>query len=531
MMRLFVILFVLLAAVRLPSIVQPAGADQGLYAYVGQRILDGGLPYRDAWDQKPPAVHVAYAAMYGLWPDAGVIGATDLLVAVLTAAALVLLGRRLSGGRGSGEVAGLFFLLLSNPAFTRLGGVRVRGQAEIFIGLAATLALVALWYGCRTRRDGHPARRGWLVLAGALVGVAFLFKYNAGSYGLALLVGALVLGHEERASAGERFVARAWPLAVGFLLPVGAVVGLFAAGGALEDLYLATITYNLFYSGETYGGLTAFLRYLFTFPVRHAWIDSLWWLGGLGAAALALGSLREPSRLVVPAWVAAACLSIAVNGGRGLPQYFVQAGPALAMAAGLLVAGLWRHAGPLARGAACMLVAIGLWRVTPFEKAVETTRHDAQMALGQVSRDTYLARFGDLDAGDKYSALAMKRLADHLRTSTSPDDHVLLFGFSPDALVQAGRTSATRFFWSRPVIVGFEEGRPGYGVDGLLDELERTRPPLVVLQARDWDPDGPDSATFFLGEPRLRSWLDTHYEAARPLGQFGLWTRRAEASR
>jgi hypothetical protein len=52
-----------------------------------------------------------------------------------------------------------------------------------------------------------------------------------------------------------------------------------------------------------------------------------------------------------------------------------------------------------------------------------------------------------------------------------------------------------------------------------------------VLQARDWDPDGPDSATFFLGEPRLRSWLDTHYEAARPLGQFGLWTRRAEASR
>lgn len=531
MMRLFVILVVLLAAVRLPSFVQPAGADQGLYAYVGQRILDGGLPYRDAWDQKPPAVHFVYAAMYGLWSDAASIAAADLLVALLTAAALLLLGRRLAGGRGPGEVAALLFLLLSNPAFTRLGGVRVRGQAEIFIGLAATLALLALWQGCRPRRDGHPARRGWLVLSGALVGTAFLFKYNAGAYGLATLVGALVLGRDGRSSAAERLLARAWPLAVGFLAPVAAMAGLFAARGALQDLYLATVAYNLFYSGETYAGWMAFLTYLVTFPVRHAWLDSLWWLGGLGAAALTLGSLREPGRLVVPAWVAAACLSIAINGSRGLPQYFLQAAPALAMAAGLLVAGLWRHAGPLLRGAACGLIALGLWRVTPFDKALETTRDDIRMALGQVTREAYLARFGDLDAGDKYSALAMTELAGHLRVSTGPNDHVLLFGFSPDALVQAERRSATRFFWSRPVIVGFEESRPGYGVAGLLDELEVTKPPLVVLQARDWDPDGPDSATFFLGEPRLRQWLDAHYDPAPPLGQFQIWTRRGEGPR
>lgn len=529
MMRLFVLLFVLLAGLRLPALVQPAGADQGLYAYVGQRILEGGLPYRDAWDQKPPGVHYAYAAMYGLWPDAAVIGATDLLVAVLTALALVALGRRLAGGRGAGEVAALIFLLLSNPAFTRLGGVRVRGQSEIFIGLAITLAFLALWAGCQTRRDGHPARRGWVALAGALVGIAFLFKYNAAAYGLAMLVGALVLGGDVRTSTGERFLARAWPLAAGFLVPVAVLVAGFAAGGALEDLYHATITYNLFYSGETYGGWLAFVTYLFTFPVRHAWLDSFWWLGGLGAAALALGSVRDPARLVVPAWVAAACLSIAINGGRGLPQYFVQAGPALALAAGLLLAGAWRHAGPLGRAILCALVAVGLWRVTPFDKAFETTRHDLRMTLGQVSRDDYLARFGDLDAGDKYSALAMKQLADHLRSATRPDDHVLLFGFSPDALVQARRLSATRFFWSRPVIVGFEAGRAGYGVEGLLAELEATRPPVVVLQARDWDPDGPDSLTYFLGEPRLAGWLGEHYAPAPALGQFKLWTRRVEA--
>ena len=52
-----------LLLLRLPSLVQPMGADQSLYAYVGDRIRAGGLPYRDAWDQKPPAIHFLYAGL------------------------------------------------------------------------------------------------------------------------------------------------------------------------------------------------------------------------------------------------------------------------------------------------------------------------------------------------------------------------------------------------------------------------------------------------------------------------------------
>ena len=61
--RLFLTLACVLLIVRLPSLVQPMGADQGLYAYVGDRILAGELPYRHAWDQKPPAIHYTYAAL------------------------------------------------------------------------------------------------------------------------------------------------------------------------------------------------------------------------------------------------------------------------------------------------------------------------------------------------------------------------------------------------------------------------------------------------------------------------------------
>jgi hypothetical protein len=303
------------------------------------------------------------------------------------------------------------------------------------------------------------------------------------------------------------------------------MLAVFAAGGALADLFHATYTYNVFYSGETYTGPWHFVTYLLTFPVRHARLDSLWWLGGLGAAVLVVMSPRTPRYLVVPAWIAAACMAIAVNGSRGLPQYFVQAWPALAMSAGLMLAMTWRHLSLVPRLALIALVATGVWRVTTIPKAFDYWMHDVRYISGELSREAYLSRFGERASGDKYSAVAIDELAAYLRANSGPADRVLVFGFSPGALVEARRASATRFHWSRPVIVGFKEGAQGYGVGGLLDELERHRPQLVVLQRHDWDPDGPDSWTFFTNQPSLSGWLARNYTPKAELGNFVIWQR------
>src|SRR3954470_12528282 len=37
------------------------GRDQGIYAMVGRALLAGKMPYRDAWDFKPPGIFVIYA--------------------------------------------------------------------------------------------------------------------------------------------------------------------------------------------------------------------------------------------------------------------------------------------------------------------------------------------------------------------------------------------------------------------------------------------------------------------------------------
>jgi 4-amino-4-deoxy-L-arabinose transferase-like glycosyltransferase len=502
-----------LVAVRLPSLVQPMGADQALYAYIGDRILQGERPYIDAWDQKPPAIHYTYALLRGVWPGDAMVAAADLVVAALVAGLLFPIGRELASRR-VGAAAALLFLFLSNPAFGRLAGVRVRAQCETFIALAVAGAAYLL---IRHGRGGP-----WIYgAAGLLLGAAFTFKYNAAIYAAAAAAGLVFSG----ALTARRAVAFVVGCAA---LPLACLI-LF--GDSLAAFYDATILYNVRYSGETYHGPLDFFRYLLTFPVAHARVDALWTLGGAGCAVLLGGALHDPRRLVPVAWVAAACLSVAINSSRGLPQYFVQAAPALALAAAwaawmLATAAHAQWARPRARAAlavALLAAVVATWRVNQFPKLVEQTWFDAQYMAGRMERDEYLARYVD---GQKYTALGAAQVARLMRAHSEQADTVYLFGFTAASYVHAGRQSASRFFWSRPVIAGFNEGVPGYGVAGLLDDLDRARPAVVALQVHDWAPDVDDSAHFFMSTPALAGWLRAAYHPLPGPEGFDVWVRR-----
>ena len=83
--RVVLVAAALLVVLRLPSLVQPMGADQSLYAYVGERMRAGGLPYRDAWDQKPPAIHFVYAGLRSVWGSDAIVPFGDLAAAACVA--------------------------------------------------------------------------------------------------------------------------------------------------------------------------------------------------------------------------------------------------------------------------------------------------------------------------------------------------------------------------------------------------------------------------------------------------------------
>jgi hypothetical protein len=505
----------LLLALRLPSLVQPAGGDQGLYGYAGQRILAGDVMYRDVWDQKPPAIAFVYAALWRVWPAEAIVPAADLVAAGIGAWLLVVIGRRrYSPVIGAG--AATVFLLFGDPYLQRLSGIYVRSQCEPFIALAVAASLVLLAQPQRTRRH--------LVGAGVAFALAFWLKYNAAAYGLVLALAAWAW----RRDADRNW--RSWindlvPIAAGFTVVAVVVLAYFAANDALQDLRLATIDYNLRYSNETYAGGADALRYLVTFPLERARVDPLWFLGGLGAILIAGSARSSGSAAVAIAWVLSAVLSIAINGSRSLPNYFVQANPALALAA---AAGLSTIAGSsrVVRGAVALLLIAGAWRVgsdapvygwrlASLPGLVDNVRYDMKYARGEVDRETYLARF----KGQKHDALEVERLARLLHQETDAADPILVFGFSGGSVLWKGeRRSASRFFWSRPVITGFEADRQGYGSQGLLADLQLRPPVKVVLQKEEWH-----SRDFFMQTVPLRQWLEAGYVVEQETPAFSVW--------
>jgi hypothetical protein len=513
-----------LVALRLPSLVEPAGADQSLYAYVGQRINAGDVPYRDAWDQKPPAIHFIYAALWQIWPHESVVAAADLVAAVFVAALLVVLGRRTLGAE-VGAVAASLFLLLGNPAIQRLSGVRVRAQCETFIAVTVTAGLVLA--ACRHRSASR------LMLAGVFAGIAFWLKYNAGVYLLPILAMAwsreMAAPDSQDASAARRLLRSAGPIIMGFAFVSVVFLLYFGSHGALVDLGLATISYNLQYAGETYEGARGAAGYLL-FPIERARVELIWFAGGVGVLAL-LPRFRDHVSWITVVWLAAACISVAVNGARNLPQYFVQAHPALAFCA---AAGLWpvlRHARIPARAVVLVLLAAGLWKVGDepdlirlggLPEAVRNAQFDLAYARGRMDRASYLRRFQQ-QAETKYVPLAAEELTERVRRTTAPDDRILVFGLAASVYLNAPRQSASRFFWSRPVVVEFGEGRRGYGSAGLLADLQRSAPALVALQ-KHWDEPGPEE--FFLRTPALRRWLDAGYVMEDDSQEFSVWRRR-----
>jgi hypothetical protein len=508
----------LLLALRLPSLVQPPGGDQGLFAYEAQRLAAGDVLYRDMWDQKPPMIAFVYRGLLAIHDGGSIVPAADLACAAIVSALFVVIGRR-RFTEGIGLGAAVAFLLLGDPYIQRLSGVYVRAQCEPFINVAITAALAIL----AARR---PARVS-LIAAGVAFGCAVWLKYNAVAYALPLALAVWLWALEEDERAPTALAARAGWIALGASIVTVPILSYFAIHGELGDLYLATIQYNLGYSAETYRGPLSVVRYLVAFPFERARADPLWFTGGVGVLLLVIRRRESRSVLVLGGWLLAAAVSIAINGSRDLPNYFVQAFPALALATS---AGLASLAGASAwlRVATAGALLLGLWRVGPDEPVLglrwagapgmlENMRFDLAYARGAVDRDTYLGRFG----AKKFNAYEIDALARFIEQSTTPDERVLVFGFSGGSVGWAShRASPSRFFWSMPVKREFAAGSPGYGSAAFLEELRRRPPAIVALQHEEWQ-----SADYFLNHPQLRAWLEAGYRLDHQTPMFSVWRR------
>jgi hypothetical protein len=464
------LLAIVALGIKAPQFVAPMGQDQGLYHTVGQEILRGGVPYRDAWDPKPPGVFYAHAALLSLmadpWrpcrigslpglshsdlqPRCGTLlfEAVDSVYSIGLGALVFWLARRFGFARGTAAVA---FGLTS--IFVNLALLDPEGSTPEKYALAPAVGVVLAGLAALESR-----RSRWLVLAGVLAAVAALFKPpDLASFG---------------ALSAVLVALRRWRGLLWLWIPLAAVLlavwGLFSLVDAGAQLVDATLAYNF--------GRLGFQSERIPFAALvSAWQVfrdglALVWLPALIGLALAWQTRRW--RLLA-VWAVFDVVALFLGGTKFTREYFLQLVPSLGLLAAAALHSLWTAASEW-RPRAWLLMSLG--------------------AIGLLS-SSFQASF-TLRVWNEYIANGWTTTSvEHLATMISalpPTETLFVWGDEAQLYTLSGRLPSTRFL-NTTGLAANSDASVNQRRSELIASLTSKPPAVLIVDRRtaDDDPDG-----------------------------------------
>lgn len=452
-----VAVLVLIGLIRMRLLAMPFERDEGEYVYMGNLILHGGLPYRDAYNMKLPGIYGMYSliiAVFGSSP-AGV-HAGFMIVSLAAIVLMYTVFKRLFTpmiGLVAATVYGL--LSVSSPL---LGAA---AHATHFVNLFAILGL--LFY------SRWNDRRPWLhgAFTGLMFGLAFLMKQHA--VFLVVFGGLMVLVRMGTATprSWKTMTATAMTYGAAAAIPYGIVVLIMAAVGSLGKFWFWTVTYATNYaSADTpWDVMTAlfglsFGRMFSEYPL--VWLLAL---TGLAIVWVAKHDLRQ--KLLVTG-LAVFSVAAVLPGLNFREHYFVLLLPAVGVQAAIALE-FFTHLIPSARSHSVVralpfvaVAAMGVFAVANGRAYYLDDPPD------EVSRKMY--------AGNPF--VEAREIGARIASDTTATDTVAILGSEPEILVYSGRRSATGYMYVYPLVEPQSDNvRMQHE---MMAEIEAARPKYLV---------------------------------------------------
>jgi len=441
--RLLIVLAAcLVVAPRLIFLQVPFERDEGCYAYVSDTIDRGDLPYRDAFDHKPPGIYYLYNLSFKLFGrSVEAPRVTALFFSAVAALLTHLLVRKLGGTLWAGVVSMAFLGLASaSPVYTGFDA-----NTEIF-------TLPFLLGGC-VALLGRARTRCRFFTSGLLFGLGFVIKQVAAAVAVPVfLCAAFRLRKEPRT-----LIIASLLFVVGAAAPFACFTLYFTANGAFHEFWEGFFVYNSSYVGEVPWAVAS-KRFL----SRTAQIvesDPFLWSAATGGILLFLVSERRSFRR----WFLTASLvgSFAATalGRYFYPHYYVVLLPFLA-------------------------AAIGVGMSAPRKEVGRGLTHTLGTALFLASL-VFQARFftlpNDILLENLYGTnpfFQSTAVGGFLRSRATPDSTVFIVGSEAQILFYSGLRASSRIFYCYPLVTDSPLRRPFRGE--VLESLE-SRPPRFVL--------------------------------------------------
>jgi 4-amino-4-deoxy-L-arabinose transferase-like glycosyltransferase len=409
--------------------------DEGCHAAIAAVLMEGGLPYADAVDNKPPGILFIYLItflIFGKYNMIAVHGVTFLWT-IVTACILGVLARKL-GGRGAALFAMLFYLTFTASLYPKM----IAANTEIFMALPYTLAVLLLWYGCEHEK--------WLLfaLAGFMAGLAPLFKQVGAIESVAvaaylLFVIPLLYGRNKFQSSLKASIQ----FGIGYLLPICGVVVYFYQKGILSDFIFWTLEFPRRYISQGASNL-GFLSQIFAEFVPFVlstiilWVLAIIWIKReFGSLRAQKSSFSSPFSLFLILWLIAS-VSVTLLGSRMFGHYFIQILPSL-----------------------CLMAAI------PAGKYVQNSRdsrsrywRNAILALTVLPGVIFTGMAISFEAAtDTWGEIKpdFRPATEYIKAHTNPKDRIFVWGWFTPVYVYSERTPSSRFVYAT-LQTGYKRG-------------------------------------------------------------------------
>ncbi|HZV06461.1 MAG TPA: glycosyltransferase family 39 protein [Gemmataceae bacterium] len=443
------LIVLVVAGLRLRLQETPLERDEGEYAYVGQLILRGELPYQRAYTMKFPGTHYAYALILAIFGQTDVGIHQGLLV--VNAASIVLIfllaSRLFDPSAGLSAAAAFGVLSLSN---SMLGFTANTEHFVVLPMLGGTLLLV---------RGVEECQRVLFLGAGVLLGLAVLMKQHAAvfvAFGAVFLV---VRG----GLAWRQTLLRGLLFALGVALPIGVLFLYLWAKGAFAPFWFWTVIY-----AQHYTSMATFDQGIKSLAFQAAQISgssvSLWALAALGAFTAFWVKGRRDRVLFLFLFTTFSFLAVC-PGLLFREHYFLLFVPAASLLAGAGAAFVGRFRfSSLSASQATACVTIAAIAVALLQQRAYFFGDSPQVMARKIYWNNPFEE--------------TKEIAQYVRANSDPDDRIAVLGSEPQIYFYADRQSATPFLYVYPLT----EPQP-YALEmqkDMIAQIEREEPRFLV---------------------------------------------------
>lgn len=428
--------------------------DYGVYAYIGQQIVRGKMPYLDTWETKPPAIF--YVNALGIRLGRGSrwgIFAVQLAFLLAAASLAFWLMQKLWGDlpAWAGTFAWLYSLRLT------LDGGNLTEEYPLALHFLSFILLLKLLE--------NPKNRLAASLLGLSFGIGFLFRpNNATPEAAVILAFALTLAFSRRFREMLRGLVF---ITIGFILPIACTAIYFWQAGLLYNLLEASILYNLAYSATAIRSTASPLQQGFGVFGIAAWLM----LAGYLILLLRLQAARGQPIFgfylaLLIAWPAAILLSDPAQ--RGYLHYFTNWLPCVALLTGLSVEQLLSFFGPRLRGI-FPRISMAMTGLAVIVSAV------VFLAGGYASE--YQAALQKLTHPGDEGPETISLTSMYVITHTKPGEAVLFWGAVPGENLMSRHPAPTAFTYYPLFVPSAYSAR--YDAQFLRD-LQQNKPVLIV---------------------------------------------------